>query len=615
MASSGAALPLAGLAGLPISPSALSGRRQLPRLHLPCSAQAQEAPQQPQAVTASPSTLEEQVSSLPSFQDAYKLGEFLGSGSMSVVRRCVRKLDGQIFAVKCVTAIDEEVRQFSRDEYELVRTLRHPAIITFRAWFEGPVSAWIVMDLCSGGSVESFVRREGALREPQVQDLGFQLIRGIDYLHHKRVVHRDLKPANLLLNRQVSSTAPSPAHRPLEGELLWPWQLKITDFNSAKRVGACNGLLLTDRGTQLYNAPELRFGRLWNERIDIWASGLCLYFMLRKTVPFNIGDQKVADTLLSGKLPHIDWSMMSPLAGNLIRQCLFVDPCDRPTAMELRLHLFFASKRMPESRKGSIEQFEVADRRESKESLGTSTSSFTASRRMSLESIPVERSVMVSSCGLIFVGAARAGEVRNRGSVWLEVEEQLQRTRGGSKGIASRAPFLGVRSFPVCPSQHCPSPYSSQLAAQRQCDGRKSSRVRSHSMYLSTPKACDAVPRSPQQAAKSHSQCWKEPRSFDVLLRMANEKFRQMNELLDEDVQPRALRAEHSAESMMDKDIEMREDEERSVGRPRASDKVSCFSVMYVAFRFLSQLCSWKGEVGRRMHQFPEGIGDSICAE
>eukprot|EP00913_Durusdinium_trenchii_P016756 g15750.t1 len=393
--------------------------------------------------------------------------------------------------------------------------------------------------------------------------LGFQLIRGIDYLHHKRVVHRDLKPANLLLNRQVSSTAPSPAHRPLEGELLWPWQLKITDFNSAKRVGACNGLLLTDRGTQLYNAPELRFGRLWNERIDIWASGLCLYFMLRKTVPFNIGDQKVADTLLSGKLPHIDWSMM---------QCLFVDPCDRPTAMELRLHLFFASKRMPESRKGSIEQFEVADRRESKERRAQHlcnwqqkllTSSFTASRRMSLESIPVEalqnwenresrrateerltkscsfavkeRSVMVSSCGLIFVGAARAGEVRNRGSVWLEVEEQLQRTRGGSKGIASRAPFLGVRSFPVCPSQHCPSPYSSQLAAQRQCDGRKSSRVRSHSMYLSTPKACDAVPRSPQQAAKSHSQCWKEPRSFDVLLRMANEKFRQMNELLDED--------------------------------------------------------------------------------
>lgn len=561
------------------------------RLHLPCTTQAGGL--QPRAM--SPNVAEEQA--LPHFQDAYKLGEFLGSGSMSVVRRCVRKVDSQTFAVKCITAIDEEVRQFSRDEYELVRTLRHPAIITFRAWFEGPVSAWIVMDLCSGGSVESFVRREGALRETQVQDLGFQLIRGIDYLHHKRVVHRDLKPANLLLHRQVSSTAPSPAHQPLEGEPLWPWHLKITDFNSAKRVGACgNGLLLTDRGTQLYNAPELRFGRLWNERIDIWASGLCLYFMLKKHVPFTIGDQKVAGTLLAGKLPYIDWSTMSPLAGNLIRQCLCVEPYDRPTAMELRLHRFFASKRMPESRKGSIEHVEVGDRRESKESLSTGTSSFTASRRMSLESAPLERSVMVSSCGLIFMGPARAGgEGRhNRGSVWLEVEERLQR-RGGSKATAERLSpaFLGARSFPAFSSNNCSSPCSSQLPQRHSAaDGESSSRMRSHSMYLSTPKACDAMPRSPQQRAKDLDERWKEPRSFDVLLRMANQKFRQMNELLHEDSQPQA--PEEATETM----LEMREvphDEDRSLARSQA-EQVRCFPLL-LALRFGSQLCSWTWKI------------------
>ena len=609
MASSGAALQLAGT-GLPISPSALSGRRQLPRLHLPCAAQSPEAGQPwVRALTAHPA--EEQVErGLPHFQDVYKLGEFLGSGSMSVVRRCVRKLDGQIFAVKCVTAIDEEVRQFSRDEYELVLTLRHPAIITFRAWFEGPVSAWIVMDLCSAGSVESFVRREGALRETQVQDLGFQLIRGIDYLHHKRVVHRDLKPANLLLHRPVSSTAPSPAHQGFEGDPKWPWQLKITDFNSAKRVGACgNGMLLTDRGTQLYNAPELRFGRLWNERIDIWATGLCLFFMLKRHVPFNMGDQKVADTLLAGKLPYIDWSAMSPLAGNLIRQCLCVEPSDRPTAMELRLHPFFASKRMPESRKSSIEQVDVqaSDRRESKESLAISTSSFTASRRMSLESALVERSILVWSCGLIFMGPARGGGevVRRRGSIWLEVEEQLQR-RGGSKATAGRASPAGLlaRAFPAFSSYHSPSPCSSQLPARpSDGSGRSSSRIRSHSMYLSTPKACDAMPRSPQQRAKEQSECnWKEPRSFDVLLRMANEKFRQMNELLREGEQPpSAPDPERSTETMLDSWEEKREEADlqeidsgqRSFARSsHAPQQVRCIPLM-VALRFGSQLCSW----------------------
>eukprot|EP00439_Symbiodinium_sp_Y106_P000436 s1243_g1.t1 len=440
----------------PISPNSLSGRRQIPRLQLPCGAARypdQEQPKADRAITValtSPGTISTRSDdgedatnadlSLVTFRESFDLGEFIGSGSMSIVRRCVRKSDGQTFAVKCVTAVDEEVRQFTRDEFELVKSLRHPAIITFRAWYEGPVSAYILMDLCST-SVESFIKKEGPLTEVQVQDMGFQLIRGVDYLHHKRVVHRDIKPANLLLHRPAVSAAPSPIHGMAEGEVPMQWQLKITDFNSAKRVGKGNGLLLTDRGTQLFNAPELRFGRLWNERVDIWACGLCLYFMLAKHVPFNIGDQKVANTLLAGKLPQVDWSIMSPLAGNLIRQCLLVDPCDRPTAMELRLHPFFGKCRTVKLCSGvrtlsiessaSVEQNLVAwnKRRESKESTSTN-SSFTASRRIALENPTLDANVMLPSCGLVNIGDSRVGREApqvQRGSVWLEVEEKIQR--------------------------------------------------------------------------------------------------------------------------------------------------------------------------------------------
>lgn len=254
---------------------------------------------------------------------------------------------------------------------------------------------------------------------------------------------------------------------------------------------------------------------------------------------------------------------------------------------------------MPESRKGSIEHVEVGDRRESKESLSTGTSSFTASRRMSLESAPLERSVMVSSCGLIFMGPARAGgEGRhNRGSVWLEVEERLQR-RGGSKATAERLSpaFLGARSFPALWSNSCSSPCSSQLPQRHSAaDGESSSRMRSHSMYLSTPKACDAMPRSPQQRAKDSDERWKEPRSFDVLLRMANQKFRQMNELLHEDSQPQA--SEEASETM----LEMREvpnvheDEDRSLARPQAK-QVRCLPLL-LALRLGSQLCSWTWKI------------------
>eukprot|EP00747_Dinoflagellata_sp_TGD_P198693 gnl/TRDRNA2_/TRDRNA2_71758_c1_seq1.p1 gnl/TRDRNA2_/TRDRNA2_71758_c1~~gnl/TRDRNA2_/TRDRNA2_71758_c1_seq1.p1 ORF type:complete len:268 (-),score=43.55 gnl/TRDRNA2_/TRDRNA2_71758_c1_seq1:173-880(-) len=99
--------------------------------------------------------------------------------------------------------------------------------------------------------------------------------------------------------------------------------------------------MLTERGTRLFSAPELSFGGLWNERIDIWASGLSLYFMLKASIPFKIRDRKAQFALRSGQLPDMDWTGITPLMQNLIRQCLTVNMHDRPPAMELLLHPLF----------------------------------------------------------------------------------------------------------------------------------------------------------------------------------------------------------------------------------------------------------------------------------
>ncbi|CAE8585053.1 unnamed protein product, partial [Polarella glacialis] len=118
------------------------------------------------------------------------------------------------------------------------------------------------------------------LKEADAASCFLQLLQGVDYIHSKRIVHRDLKPANLLLKS--------------EGQLL----LVITDFNCAKQIGDSGARMLTERGTHHFSAPELRFGRLWNERIDIWSSGLCLYYMLRGELAFNIMDRETAKYMI-----------------------------------------------------------------------------------------------------------------------------------------------------------------------------------------------------------------------------------------------------------------------------------------------------------------------------
>merc|ERR1719181_1265709 len=96
--------------------------------------------------------------------------------------------------------------------------------------------------------------------------------------------------------------------------------------------------MLTDRGTRTFTAPELTFGLTWNERVDIWACGLCFYVMIVGNLPFDIQHREASLALSIGVQPPIQWNGVSELQQNLILQCLAVNMRDRPPAMQLLRH-------------------------------------------------------------------------------------------------------------------------------------------------------------------------------------------------------------------------------------------------------------------------------------
>jgi len=253
-------------------------------------------------------------------------GELLGTGSMASVYKVTRRSDCNDFAAKHVYSTQPEHLQALKDECSLLQTLCHESIVCVIQWFEGHMDACFCMELCRGGSVEQHIKRHGTFSEQLATGLTRQLLEGLDYLHSHRVVHRDIKPMNLLLVHEDAT------------------RLKIADFNSATQLNTQSGtsIMLSARGTQLYAAPELRFGLQWNERVDVWAAGLSIFFMLRSQQPFKSASRQNARMLQQGCLPHVAWGAMSTCMANLVRQCLVVEMRDRPSPMELLEHRIFS---------------------------------------------------------------------------------------------------------------------------------------------------------------------------------------------------------------------------------------------------------------------------------
>lgn len=392
-----------------------------------------------------------------SFHSAYELGNVLGAGAMSVVRIATRKSDGKLLAVKCIHTEDEELIDATRREYSLLRGARHPSIVRVEALHQGRQSLWLSMELCDGGSLDARIRRVGVLKEGDASRMFLQLLQGVDFLHSKRVVHRDIKPANLLL----------------QGDLQ---RLKITDFNCAKQVGFGTVRMLTERGTHNFNAPELRFGRHWNERIDIWSSGLCLYFMLRGELALNIMDRDTAKFIIQfGRLPPVCWEHVPNLLQNLVLQCLAVESCDRPPAMELLMHPALAiAKQQQELREGVFHGHQTTWLEFTQSSCSSPKAGrilFNSPRlhgRVSSgkdsvcplsptwSDIPKNRFTMLPSCGLVAIvtGIIRTGSVgeatklsplpgeRRRRSRQLETCPNLQQILlGGQFANLSEEPF------------------------------------------------------------------------------------------------------------------------------------------------------------------------------
>ena len=169
----------------------------------------------------------------------FKIGTKIGEGSFAKVYEGVH-LPSQInYAIKVIPydklGSDSKLQQSIISEVSIMRNFQHQSICRLFESFHSSSRIYLVLELCLGGDLQTFIREKTRLDEYQyVRTFLSQLVSGLSFLHANGVIHRDIKSQNILLSEKSANA-----------------RLKISDFGFAKHL---EGLLLTKSicGTPLY---------------------------------------------------------------------------------------------------------------------------------------------------------------------------------------------------------------------------------------------------------------------------------------------------------------------------------------------------------------------------
>mmetsp|Transcript_21627 Transcript_21627/g.20774 ORF Transcript_21627/g.20774 Transcript_21627/m.20774 type:complete len:352 (-) Transcript_21627:351-1406(-) len=254
-----------------------------------------------------------------SFNDAYYIGETLGEGAFSVVKKGTQNATGNTFAIKIVTKskLSHEDEIALKDEISILKVMNHVHIIRLYEVFEEPSYYYLVTEQMQGGELFDRIVAKSYYNEKEARDVCKILFEALSYCHSKNVAHRDLKPENLLLMSKNNDS-----------------DIKIADFGFAKRTTSST-CLLTQCGTPGYVAPEILEGIPYGTKADMWSLGVITYILLGGYPPFIESNQKeLFRKIRRGQYEfHVEyWGQVSSSAKDLISSLLAVKPEKRLTA-------------------------------------------------------------------------------------------------------------------------------------------------------------------------------------------------------------------------------------------------------------------------------------------
>ena len=161
------------------------------------------------------------------------------------------------------------IERFQR-EARATAKLNHHNIIAGIGVGEAGGYNYFAMEYIEGETLNARLKREGAMAERDVLELGVAMASALAHAHSAGIIHRDVKPENILIANDGTP--------------------KLADLGLAKAENAEDNSLTQSGsavGTPHYIAPEQASGLPLDGRADSYALGCTLYHAATGHTPFN----------------------------------------------------------------------------------------------------------------------------------------------------------------------------------------------------------------------------------------------------------------------------------------------------------------------------------------
>ncbi|XP_049580190.1 wee1-like protein kinase 2 isoform X2 [Syngnathus scovelli] len=268
--------------------------------------------------------------------------ERIGVGEFGTVYKCVKRLDGCLYAIKrsrrpLAGSANEQLAL--KEVYAHAVLGHHPHVVRYySAWAEEDHMI-IQNEYCNGGSLSDVIKAKEMngqmFSTEELKYLLLQVSMGLKYIHSLGLVHLDIKPSNIFIcQRTVSSTAGEVESEEEEDEGNHPAGIvyKIGDLGHVTSTSNPQ----VEEGDSRFLAKEILHEDYTHlPMADIFALGLTVLLAAGAPPMPQNGDEW--HRLREGNLPMLPRELCAPLR-DLLLLMMDPNPTKRPSAKELCKH-------------------------------------------------------------------------------------------------------------------------------------------------------------------------------------------------------------------------------------------------------------------------------------